>query len=118
MKIKDRSLKSKGIARCLTLTDSKEFKISTKIKYIELALIFTINKPRTKSCTTAYHLPKLGITHYLFKKYQIQYFRYIDTGIQHIHGDCNLWHFIGLRKFINQTLRIIDSIINDLCKII
>ena len=118
MKVKDCSLKSKRIASCLTLTYSKEFKISTKIKYIELALIFPINQSRTKPCTTTYHLPKLSIAHYFFKKYQIQYFRYIDTGIQHIHGDCNLWHLINLGKGINQALRIVDSVINDLRKII
>ena len=114
--IEDSPLHSHPGYSLFSFSHTEKFKIAAKIEYIKLTLIFSINKSRTASSTTANHLPKLGLTHNLLEEDQIQNFRHIDSSVQHINGYSNLRHFLAVRKFINSTLTICHVIINDLGK--
>ena len=95
-KREDRPLQSNHIRCRSSIVHAEKFKISAKIKDIELVFIFPIHKSRTKSGTTTYHLPEFCFTHNLLEKYKVQYFRHINTCIQHIYRYRNLWHFLRI----------------------
>ena len=111
-KRKNRALQSNYILGRSALIHTEKFKIPTKVKDIELVLIFSIYNPRTKSCSSSNHLPELCFTHNLLKKYKVYHLRYINTCIKHIYRYCNLRHTVRIGKLINSTLCIIRLIIN------
>ena len=94
--IKYCSLQSNHICSCFPFIHSEKLKVSTKVKNIKLLLILAIQQARAESCSTSNHLPEFRLTHHLFEKHQVQHLRHINTGIQHIHRDCNLRHFFRI----------------------
>ena len=109
-------LKRHLICRRFPLIHSEKLKVSAKIKNVKPVFILSVKQSRTKSCSSAYHLPKLCLTHNLLKEHQIQNLRHINACIEHIHGNGNLRELFRIRKFIDQALRIIDFVVNHLCK--
>ena len=116
LQIKDCTLKRNHICSWFSFTHAKELEVTAEIKNIKLTLISPINESWAKSSTTSDHLPELGIAHYFLKEHKVQYFRYIDTGIHHIYGYCDLRKLVRLRKLINKSLSIVDPIVDYLGK--
>ena len=88
------------------LVHAKELKVAAEVKNIELVLILTIHQPRTQTGATPNHLPEFCLAHDLFEEHQIQHFRHVNAGVQHIHGNGDLRQFLQVRKFVDGALRI------------
>ena len=110
------SLKCHLICSRLSLIHSEKLKVAAKIKNVKFIFIFSIQKSGAKTSATPYHLPKLRFTHNFLKENKIQNFRHINACIEHINRNCNLRQFFRVGKFINQTLCIVDLVVNHLCK--
>ena len=74
----------------LVLFHAEEFKVPAQIENIKLILVFSIHQSRAKPGAAANHLPEFCLAHNLFEKDQIQHFRHVDAGIQHINRNGNL----------------------------
>ena len=110
----DRPLEGDHICRRSPLVHTEEFKVSAEIKDIELVFVFPVNKAGAEPGPAADHLPELGLAHDLFKEYEVQHFRHVDAGIQHIYGNSNLRQFFSIGEFVDGTLRILRVIVNNL----
>ena len=62
------------------------------------------------------HLPEFGLAHNLLEEHQIQTFRNVNTGVQHIHGNSNLGQLLRIRELVDQALSIVDLVIDDFSK--
>ena len=89
----------------------EELEISTVIKDQKTALSFVLSvdlirahKMRAEACTTSDHLPEFRFRFYLLKEHQVQRFRYVDTGIHHIHGHRDLRILLRISEIIDDRL--------------
>ncbi len=110
------ALQGKHIGSCPALAHAEKFKIAAEVEDIELVLILAIQQIRTQTGAAADHLPELCFAHNLFEEHQIQHFRHINTGIQHIHGDGNLRQLLRVGELVDCTLGIGHVVVNDLSK--
>jgi len=116
LQIEDRTLQGDHIGSRSALVHAKELKVAAEVENIELVLILTIQQPRTQTGATPNHLPEFCLAHDLFEEHQIQHFRHVNAGVQHIHGNSDLRHFLRVRKFVDGALRIGHIVVDDLGK--
>ena len=70
---------------------SEVLNVAAPVNELEVLLVKSIAQQiLAKACATTDHLPKLNLGTNLLKEDQVQNFRHIDTGIQHIDGYCHL----------------------------
>src|SRR5699024_2732184 len=94
--IKNCSLQCHHISGCLSFVHAEKLKIATKIENIKFLLVLSVQQSGTQTASSTNHLPEFCFTHDFLEKDKIQYFRHIDSCVQHIYGNCNLRKFIWL----------------------
>ena len=87
--------------------------IPAPVEDIETLLILSAEDSRTQSGATANHLPELDFTLDDLEENQVQDVRYVDTRIQHIHGNGYLRLLVTDFELVDEVLRIGDVVVNE-----
>ena len=92
---------------------AEKVKVSAEIKNIEFGLVRSVQQSRTQTGPPAYHLPEFRFALYFLEENQIQHFRHVNPGIQHIHGNGDLREFLRIGKIVNRVLRVIQIVVDN-----
>ena len=88
--------------------------VAAEIENIEALLIRPVQQSRTQPGAPTDHLPELGPAHDPLEEHQIHHLRHVDAGVQHIHGDCDLWQFGRGGELVDGALDVPGLIIDHL----
>lgn len=74
-------------------------------------------KLRTKPRTASQHLPELGLRADQLEENQVCDLRDVNTGVEHVHRDRNVWSLVLDGEAVNQTLGVLGLERDDACKL-
>ena len=114
--MEDRTLQGNHIGGGPSLVHAKELKVAAEVEDVELVLVLTVQQPRTQTGASPNHLPELCLAHDLLEKHQIQHFRHVNAGVQHVYGNGDLRQLLRVGKLVNGALGIGHVVVDDLGK--
>ena len=86
---------------------AEEFEVLAVVEQVEKRFILARRKQiRAEARAAPQHLPELGFRAHHLEEDQIEHFRHIDAGVEHIDRERNVRHLLLVGEVVNQALRI------------
>ncbi|MNI69337.1 hypothetical protein D3C73_1250780 [compost metagenome] len=96
----------------------EEIEVAVVIEDQELAFVFArAEQIGAQARATANHLPELDPGFDRFGEYQVDHFRHVDAGVEHVHRDGNAEVVIRFFELFDQGIHVRNGVVDNLANL-